>query len=205
MSSLSKFDLVNRALIRIGANTITDFEGNSVESETAAKEYDGRIDERLSGIMLGYPPPGGHAHEWRFAMKIAALGTPTATAPADKWDYAYNLPSDLLAIRAVRRDDLPVEYDRVGHQLLSDDEADIVLEYTFRQTEANFPAYFTAALVEDLAAFFAFAVKRDSSLAKTHLEAAVGLWAAARHADSKARTPQVFKASRLVAARLGSR
>lgn len=203
MSSLSKFDLVNRALVRIGANTITDFSSSSVESEAAAKEYDARADERLSGIMPGFPPPGGHAHPWHFAKKIAALGSPTSTAPADKWDYAYNLPSDLLALRAVRRDDLPVEYDRVGHQLLTDDEADIVLEYTFRQTEANFPPYFIAAFVEDLADFFALAVKRDSALAKSHRETAIGLWSAARTADSQARTPQVFKASRLVAARFG--
>lgn len=198
MSSLSKVDICNRALIRIGANTITDFSSNTVESEAAAKEYDARAEERLSGLM-----PDGSAHEWHFAMKIAALGSPTSTAPADKWDYAYNLPAELLAIRAVRRDDLPIEYDRVGHQLLTDDEADIVLEYTFKQTEANFPAYFTAALVEDLADFFALAVKRDAGLAETHRKIAMGLWSAARLADSKARTPQVFKASRLVAARFG--
>jgi hypothetical protein len=205
MSSLSKFDLCNRALVRIGANTITDFSSSTVESETAAQEYDARAEERLSGIMPGFPPPGGAAHEWRFAMKIADLGSPSATAPADKWDYAYNLPADLLAIRAVRRSDLPINYDRVGHQLLCDDDADVVIEYTFRQTEANFPAYFTAAFVEDLADFFALAVKRDGGLAESHRKTAIGLWAAARHADSKARTPQVFKASRIVAARFGSR
>lgn len=203
MSSLSKFDLTNRALVRIGANTITDFSSSSVESEAAAKEYDARAEERLSGIMPGFPPPGGHAHEWRFAMKIASLGSPTATAPADKWTYAYNLPADLLAIRAVRVGDLPTEYDRVGHQLLCHDATGVVLEYTFRQTEANFPAYFTSAWVEDLADFFALAVKRDPGLAKSHRETAIGLWAAARLADSKARTPQVFKAGRLVRARLG--
>lgn len=203
MSSLSKYDLANRALVRIGANAITDFSSSSVESEAAAKEYDARVEERLTGIMPGFPPPGGHAHEWRFAMKQWPAGPPTATAPAAKWDYAYNLPSDLLAIRSVTRDDVPIEYDRVGHQLLCDDDDDVVLEYTFRQTEANFPAYFTAAWVEDLAGFFALAVKRDKGLSDQYQQTAIGLWAAARLADSKARTPPVFKASRLVAARFG--
>ena len=197
MSSLSKYDLVNRALVRIGASTITDFSESSVASETAAKEYDGRVEERLCGVLIGDTP-----HFWHFAKKIEVLGVPTATAPADKWDYAYNLPA-FLDIRAVRHNDAKIDYDHVGHQLFCNEGADVVLEYTFRQTEANFPAYFTAAWVEDLADFFAGSVKRDPGLAEKHRETAIGLWAAARLADSQGRTPQVFKAGRLVRARLG--
>jgi hypothetical protein len=201
MSSQSAFDLCNRALVRVGASQIVDFEGGSAESESAAAEYEARVTERLSGVMPGWPPPGGAAFEWRFSMKIAALGAPVGTAPADLWTHAYNLPADMLALRACRRSDLQIEFTRAGNQLLCNDEANVVVEYTFRQTEANFPPYFTAALVEDLAEFFALALNRDTGLATAHRERAVSLWAAARFADSKAMTPRVVKASRVLSVR----
>lgn len=203
MSSQSSFDLCNRALVRVGASQIVDFEGGSAESESASAEYEARVTERLSGVMPGWPMPGGSAFEWRFAMKLAALGVPLGTAPADLWTHAYNLPSDLLALRACRRSDLAIEFTRVGNQLLCNDEADVVIEYTFRQTEANFPPYFTAALVEDLAEFFALALNRDTGLATAHRNSAITLWSAARLADSKAMTPRVVKASRVRSVRFG--
>lgn len=203
MSSQSSIDLCNRALVRVGVDRISSFSANSVASQLANEEYEARVTERLCGVMPGWPPPGGSAFEWRFAMKSDDLGAPTATAPADSWDYAYNIPSDLLAIRALRRNDRNVEFARYGAQICCNEDAELVIDYTFRQVEANFPPYFTAALVEDLAAFFALAVKRHDGLAKQHGDMAITLWSAGRLADSKAMTPRVVKASRVVASRFG--
>lgn len=210
MSSQSSIDLCNRALVRIGADRISNFDGGSVESELAAEEYEARVTERLTGVMPGWPPPGGSAFEWRFAMKEAPLGTPSSLRETDPddWDHdpwlaIYNIPSDLLVIRAVRLNGYPIPFTRTGASLLLDETANVRIEYTFRQTEVNFAPYFTAALVEDLAAFFALAVKRDGGLAKLHGDQAMALWAAARLADSKSMTPKVVKASRVVASRFG--
>lgn len=205
MSSLSPYDLCNRALVRVGANTITSFVANSAESQAASQEYEPRVRERLSGVMPGWPPPGGAAFEWRFSLKQALLGTPNSVAPPDtNWAYAYNIPPDLLAIRAVGvQGGSPSVFTRVGTQIFTNDGINVLIDYTFRQVEANFPPYFTAALVEDLAEFFALALNRDSALAKEHRDRAVTLWTAARFADSKAMTPQIVKASRVMKARLG--
>ena len=196
MSSQSAIDLCNRALVRIGATRITDFTGGSAESETAAAEYEPFVIERLTGVTVN-----GMPHVWHFAKKIASLGVPTSPAPLDKWAYAYNLPNDLLAIRAARRNDAPIVFDRVGNQLLCDEDDGVILEYTFRQAEAEFPSYFTAALVEDLASVFALALARDDKLSAAFQARASGLWVAAALSDSQARTPQTMRAGRLVAAR----
>lgn len=210
MSSQSSIDLCNRALLRIGSDRISDFNGGSVASEIAAEEYEPRVAERLTGVMPGWPPPGGSAFEWRFAMKNDDLGTPSSLRETDPdaWDHdpwlaIYNIPADLLAIRAVRLNGRTIPFIRMGEDLLCDETANVKIEYTFRQTEANFTSYFTAALVEDLAAFFALSIKRDGGLAKLHGDQAMTLWAAARLADSKAMTPKVVKASRVVASRFG--
>lgn len=210
MSSQSSIDLCNRALVRIGASRISNFTATQLESQLAGEEYEPRVTERLTGVMPGWPPPGGSAFEWRFAMKEVALGVPTSLRETDPdtWDHdpwlaIYNIPSDLLAIRAVRLNGLPVPFIRTGAELLCSETANVRIEYTFRQTEVNFAPYFTAALVEDLAAFFALSVKRDNGLAKLHADQALTLWSAARLADSKAMTPKVVKASRVVSSRFG--
>jgi hypothetical protein len=188
--SQTKFDICNRALVRVGANVITDFVSAQAESVTAGREYEALVTGKLGG-----------AYEWRFAMELADLGAPLGDTPADKWTYAYNLPADLLVIRAIRRNDLPIPFDRYGGKVMCDAQDGVVIEYTFRQVEAAFPAYFTEALVADLAAVFAVALNRDLDLAKTFRLEAGDLWAKARFADSKGRTAETFKASRVVAAR----
>lgn len=196
MVALSKFDICNRALDLVGASVIADFDGGSAESEVAGRTYEGLVEERLTGTM-----PDGAAIEWRFCMELADLGVPLGDTPADKWAYAYNLPADLLAIRAVRRSDWPVKFDRYGNKLFCDEGADVVIEYTFRQVEASFAPYFRAAIVSELASVFAMSLNRDIELSDYYRKESAGLWAAARFADSKGRTTERVKASRILSAR----
>jgi len=186
----TKFDICNRALVRCGANKIADFGGASAESVTAGLEYEALVTGKLGGT-----------YEWRFAMELEDLGSPLVAVPADKWTYAYNLPADLLVIRAVRVADLRIPFDRYGGKIFCDAKDSVVIEYTFRQVESAFPPYFTDALVAELAAVFAVALNRDLDLARTFRVEAGDRWAAARFADSKGRTAERFKANRVVAAR----
>lgn len=196
MVAQTKFDICNRALDLVGASGIDDFESNSAESESAARHYEALVEERLTGTM-----PDGGAIEWRFCMELADLGSPAADPPADKWSYAYTLPADLLAIRAVRVSDLAIEFDRYGTKLMCDAAENVVIEYTFRQVEESWAPYFRTAIVSELASVFALSLGRDLELSQYYRREANGLWAAARFADSKGRTAERVKASRIVAAR----
>lgn len=199
----TSISLCNRALARVGSERISSFDDGGAASDVAGREYESLVTERLSGTFAD-----GRVVNWRFAMELAEIGVPLADEPADKWQYAYNLPADLLAIRAVRRGNGPVPFDRYGDKLFCDAEADVVIEYTFRQVEAKFPPYFTAALVVELASVFAMALNRDLALARELRLLALGdgsrnpgFWGAARLADSQGRTTERFGAGRLVSAR----
>lgn len=196
MVAQTKFDIANRALDLVGASSVADFESNSAESESAARHYEPLVEERLTGTM-----PDGAAIEWRFCMELADLGAPLSATPADKWSHAYNLPADLLAIRAVRVTDLPIPFDRYGHTLMCDAAENVVIEYTFRQVEERWAPYFRTAIVSELASVFALSLARDLELSQFYRREASGLWAAARFADSKGRTAETRKAGRVTSVR----
>jgi hypothetical protein len=188
--ALSSIELCNRAIARVGGNPIASFDDGSAESIVAGKEYEQKVAAALA------------AHRWRFAMELKSLGPPLAAVPADKWAYAFQLPADLLALHGITRLARPVPYAVYGDKVLADEDADLVAEYTFRQVEAKWPAYFVEAFVAELSSVFALALARDSSLSSALAGEAMRLhWPRARLADSQQQTTQALLAGRLTGAR----
>ncbi len=189
--ALSSIEICNRALAQIGANPIASFADDSAESVVAGKEYE----QKTQAVLAAY--------RWRFAMELKALGPPLANVPADKWAYAFQLPTDVLVLHGLSRQSRAVTYAVYGDKVFSNEDADLVAEYTFRQVETKWPAYFTELLVSELAANFAMALARDSGLANMHAtEAARVHWPRARLADSQQQTTVALRAGRITGARL---
>ncbi|MBT4890046.1 MAG: hypothetical protein HON65_10885, partial [Rhodospirillales bacterium] len=81
--ALSSIALCSRALIKIGAMSITSFEEGTAESEVAANLYSSVRDGLLS------------SHPWNFASAQVTLARLNADPIAD-YAYAYQLPVDFL-------------------------------------------------------------------------------------------------------------
>lgn len=124
---------VNRALLRIGANTIANLGTEQSREAEAARLI---FEEELVSVLRDYP--------WAFCTEYTtpALIAGTATVPVNEdWQYSYRLPSNLVALRRITTglkrlfDPNPTMWrlgtDLTG-RLLWTDEIDPIIEYTQR-------------------------------------------------------------------------
>lgn len=82
---VGKLQLINRALVQSGANSVNAADDGSDEWTVCASAY-----EEALAILI-------QEHGWGFATKVNADLTASATAPDNvSWDTAYSLPSDLV-------------------------------------------------------------------------------------------------------------
>jgi hypothetical protein len=189
----TKFDICSRALTRVGAKPIVSFDEATAEAIVAAREYEPKVQEALS------------AHPWRFATDQRVLNK-LQDVPAGRWGFAYQAPSQVLTVHTVTLGDVPIEYDRYGDKIFTNEDGQLVIDYTFRAAEATWGTLFTAALTEELAAIFALALARDQGLHDTlYNKAEEVLWPRARLRESQQQTTRRMKSGRYIAVRAGLR
>jgi hypothetical protein len=186
----SSIDICSRALILIGAEPITSFTDGSTESLVASNLYEDICRSALQNCR------------WRFATDQRVLNRLT-DAPTGRYDFAYQLPNDNLIVHAITVNDNLVEYQIYGDMVYADtDSADTVIaDYTFRQTEENFPAYFTVALQYALAVAFASSIARDSTMLTQMSALAERAMMKARSVDSQQQTTRKLVSTRFIAER----
>jgi hypothetical protein len=185
----TKFDICSRALVRVGGAPITAFDTSSAEAVAAGQDYEPMVQARLS------------SHRWRFATAQEDLVRLTDTPAGDQWEHAFQLPAGLLLLHGITRAGRPVEYDRYGDKVFTNEDDGLVADYTFRADESRFPAYFATALMTELAHGFALNLARNRDLAATLAPMVNAEWQRARTADSQQQTTRRIRHSRLIAAR----
>ena len=189
MAGQTKFDICSRALIQVGGARIADFDGGSIESETAALEYEPAVEKQLS------------AYRWRFASDQRKLSL-LADKPLARWSLAYQLPADMLLLHGVTHLDGPIAYDRYGDKLFTDHDADVIADITFRADEALWPGYFADAMVAELLVSFARSIAREGEgQIKEKRKDAEKTWAVARNSDAQQQPGRRIAPSRLVSVR----
>lgn len=184
----SEIDICNLALAHLGDNATVasiDPPEGSAQAEHCARFYPMARDALLE------------LHSWKFATRRATLAQ-LENAWA-QWDYAYAKPADCLRVIGVipadMSDDLLVEGveqtqnftveigDSLNEVILTD-QADAVVRYIARQTDASkFPPLFIMALAHQLAAMMAGPVlkgdvgaaeaKRQAQFAQAYLQQAI--------------------------------
>jgi hypothetical protein len=186
---LSAVAICSRALIKLGARTITSLDEGTAEAEVAQALYAPARDALLS------------VHPWSFATAQASLARLSA-APVADFAYAYQLPADhlrtLSAGGAGRSAGLV--YRQAEDRLWTDAGA-VFLTYIFRPDESAFPPFFVEALSARLAAEFCLPLTESTSrgeLLHTLAEAALRQ---ARLLDSQQDTPPALSHFPLVEAR----
>mgnify|MGYP006935481471 CR=1 FL=1 len=138
MSISSETHLVNNALLRIGANTITDIETDgSHESNTMLQLYGPTRDSLL------------RQHFWNFATKRVVLAE-NADTPDFEWAASYSLPADFIRVKKLY--DTDSNFTIEGDQLLTDQQSSLKLVYIARITDVTaFDPLFTQVLILMLA------------------------------------------------------
>ena len=186
----SAIDICARALILIGAEPITSFDDNNNESLVSSNVY-----EDIARATLV-------SSRWRFSTNQAVLNRLT-DAPTGRYDAAYQLPDGWLMTHAVTVSDNAIEYQTYGNKIYANEDvnSEVILDYTFRAEEENFPSYFTIALEFELARIFAFSIARDSQLANLMGEQAQIAMMKARTIDSQQQTTRKLNTSRFIAQR----
>lgn len=181
----SKFDICNKALVLVGANTITSFSENTTESKVANQLYESTLENMLT------------RSRWRFAAKQAQLSR-NASAPTARWSAKYAIPTGTMILHTVTVSDNVIEYDRYEDDILCDASTSdvVVADFTFQPSEANFPPYFKQALVFELASLFAGAIARNDSLSQLYQNRAIAQLAIARAQDSQAQTSRKVDTTR---------
>ena len=181
----SKFDICNKAMVLVGANTISSFTQNTTESKVANQLYESTLENLLTRCR------------WRFASKQAQLSKNT-TNPDARYESSYALPNDALVIHTVTVSDDVIKYDRYGQNLFTDTtSSDIVIaDYTFQPSESDFPPYFKQTLVFELASLFAGAIARNDQLSELYHKRSIAQLAIAKATDGQAQTTRRLNVDR---------
>ena len=187
---VSKIDICNQGLVLIGANTIASFTDNTTESKVSNQLYETTLRSMLTKAR------------WRFATKQAQLSK-LATNPLDKWDSAYQIPNDAILIHTLTVSDNVIVFDRYNEELYTNTGTNdtVVCHYTYQPHEAEFPDYFTQALVFELASLFAGAIARNDNLSILYQKRAQQQLVLARSMESQTQTTRKLNTSLLIEVR----
>tara|TARA_R110000823_G_scaffold99584_1_gene214943 strand:+ start:17044 stop:17628 length:585 start_codon:yes stop_codon:yes gene_type:complete len=187
--AVTQVTIANKALALVGSNTISTFVGTSTEQIVATELYDMIVEAALV------------SHRWRFATGKQTLSR-LVDVPLDQWDAAYQLPTQpiLLLLNGVYVLDVAIDYDRYEDKVFCDAAVDdtVNADYIFRANEADWPAYFTSAVVADLAGNFAAGITQDASMSTLFSEKSEILYRKARWADSSSQTAKNLDARTLI-------
>lgn len=187
--ALTDIQLCSRALMKIGAASISSFTSGSTESDVAAALYSVTRDALLS------------AYPWNFAVKKATL-TQSSTPPVSDFQYAYVLPTDYLrAISAGNNNkSRGSHYHIVGGQLHTNEPV-VVLSYIYRVAESDFPPFFASVLIAQLAAEFCIPITENTSRADALYKIASEELRKARGIDAQQDSPKKIENFSLIDAR----
>jgi hypothetical protein len=147
--------IVNNALVRIGASSITALTENSEAARAANVVYDQIRDATLRD------------HVWNFAVRRVQLAQ-SATAPAFGYAYSYPLPTDCIRVLQMELKDMVYKIE--GRNLLTD-EGTAKIMYIARVTDPNeFDVMFVEALSARLAAELSITLTDSSTLYQNMME-----------------------------------
>lgn len=146
---LSKIEICNHALLKIGADTIASLDINQNDTEAvvqSAKLCNVLFDQSLEEVLRTY--------KWNSALKRSQLSRLVET-PAFKFKYKYQLPNDCVRVMNVY-DQKDAYDDRTqwvveGRTILCDYD-EVYLCYVSRpQDVSQLDAFLTRAVIQNLA------------------------------------------------------
>jgi len=130
----SKVGICNKALIKLGAETIVSLTENSENSNTLLAVYDSVRDTEL------------RKHPWNFAIKRVALAEDADPPATDEFTTQYTLPSDLVRILPGNSESLDWKIE--GRKIVTNTTGSLNIRYVARIEDTDM---YDSAFVDALA------------------------------------------------------
>lgn len=164
----SQVSIINTALGRLGANSITSLTDNSAEQILAVNAWDIVRQEVL------------RTHPWNFAIADIELNQ-IAGAPEFEYKFAYQLPSNCLRLLQVYGD--PV-FKLQGKRILTDQSV-VKIKYVYDVTDTTlWDASFTDVIAQRLATELAYALTKSQTTADSMFQIYERKLRTAKHIDA---------------------
>ena len=171
--ALTKPEVASKALVMVGANQISSFDGSEIEKVVSRQIYETIVEDCIG------------AYYWDFASGSQQLVMVTGTTLVN-FDNAFQLPTSPapMTIESVRVNGVEKKYDIFEDKLFIDanEENEVILDYTFRADESTWHPAFTMWVVLSLAEAYALSITRTEEIAE-----AFGKKAETQFAKAKAR------------------
>lgn len=181
--------LCSRALVKLGADSISSFEEETTEAHIAEQLYD----TTLNALLASYP--------WRFALAQVSLPR-LFEPPTSDYKYAYAVPKDCVRIlsagSSVRSSGLIY---RLYQNQLHCNQENVILTYIARPDESTFPPFFIQALISRLAAEFCLPLTESTTRTDYLRKIAEEELKTARLIDSQQIIPRAFQDFSLIEVR----
>lgn len=186
----SQIEVCKMACVEVGLEPIGTIDDDSKEALVLRTHYDTIVEDALS------------SHWWRFAMAQQVLNK-LADDPAGRWEAAFQIPAEVLSIRAVTVTDKNIDFERYGDKIYCDADGtlDVVLDASYDTPEINWPGYFVRYVVLKLAAILASGVREDSEMTTAKEEGAEIQWRRAKHRNSTESSTKRIRPFRITSAR----
>jgi len=187
--SYTKIDLCSRALVKLGANTISSFNEATAEAKVCTQLYEPTVES----LLAAYP--------WRFALDKAILARLISKPTAD-YQYAYQLPADCVRVLSAGNGikSQGIKYKIVGNTLHTNAEK-VVISYIARPDETTFPPFFTNALIARLAAELCLPLTESTTRTDYMYQRAEEEFKIAKLTDSQQDVPACFQDFSLIEVR----
>lgn len=152
---VSKFDICSRSLVELGEDVISSFDANTAPSKICGLIYPQYIKYLLS------------IHPWKFTTTKVQLAR-LVTAPLNKWKYAYQLPSDIIILRAFYSSSDTSVIAEQNYEIFENkvytNEITVYIDYQRQVDESIFPPYFIEFVVKALASKICLAITDDKTM-----------------------------------------
>jgi hypothetical protein len=150
--SISKTDILNKALTLVGANTITNIDDDSNNARVLSRVYEISLRAILAEC------------KWNFATKRALLTVVNDTLP---WydtgeTNIYQRPNDLIKIFGVNVQG--AGWREEGDYIISDTSGLGIRYVYYLDQPSKYPAFFIEAFVDKLCSDIAYAIVNSASL-----------------------------------------
>ena len=159
---LSKVEICNHALLKIGADPIASLDINQTDSEAVVQSA------RLCGILYDQALKETlRTYKWNSALKRSQLSR-LSEAPAFKFKYKYQLPGDCIRVINVY-DEKDAYDDRTqwvveGRTILCDYENVYLLYVSNPQDVATLDPFLTKAIIQNLAIKLSVPMQLDQTM-----------------------------------------
>lgn len=185
--AVTSLQICQQALVVIGAQPLTSFDDGTTESIACSNLYENTVRDELS------------QYRWRFASNQVQLSR-LVDVPSAKWDAAYQLPPECLAITTVFTNDAPIDFDRYEDNIFCNASTNdvVILEGTFRVNEQFWPPYFVQMIVYRIASQLAHSIAAQVDTADYLDKIAIRHSRLARNRDAQGRTAPKIDTSRLI-------